>query len=75
MRMTAGVIVTPCEIPEIYVIPTSSQRQTDGRRAGLKIRRGNTRVGSSPTFGTLDLRLIVTCRTACPGNELVTVLR
>ena len=28
----------------------------NGRRAGLKIRWGNTRVGSSPTFGTIDLR-------------------
>ena len=53
MRITAGVIVDPCEIPEIYVKSTSAQRQTDGRRAGLKIRWRNTRVGSSPTFGTL----------------------
>src|SRR4051812_1950557 len=28
----------------------------NGRRAGLKIRWGNTRVGSSPTFGTIELR-------------------
>ena len=45
------------------------------RRAGLKIRWGNTRVGSSPTFGTNDLRLIATCQTACPGSKLVTALR
>jgi hypothetical protein len=45
------------------------------RRAGLKIRSGNTRVGSSPTFGTNDLRLIATCQTACPGSKLVTALR
>src|SRR3954449_7439423 len=35
----------------------------NGRRAGLKIRWGNTRVGSSPTFGTIDLRHLVACGT------------
>jgi hypothetical protein len=29
-----------------------------GRRAGLKIRWGNSRVGSSPTFGTINVRRI-----------------
>jgi hypothetical protein len=38
MRATAGVIVDACKIPEIYVNPVSAQYQTDGRRAGLKIR-------------------------------------
>ena len=52
MRTTAGVIVNLCKIPEIYVNPISAQRQTDGRRAGLKIRSSQEGVGSSPTFGT-----------------------
>ena len=52
MRTTAGVIVNPCKIPEIYVNPISAQYQTDGRRAGLKIRSSQEGVGSSPTFGT-----------------------
>ena len=34
----------------------SRPKWRNGRRAGLKIRWGNTRVGSSPTFGTKDLR-------------------
>ena len=50
MRTSAGVIVNPCKIPENYVIPVSAQRQTDGRRAGLKIRSSQEGVGSSPTF-------------------------
>jgi hypothetical protein len=50
MRTTAGVIVNPSKIPENYVKPISAQRQTDGRRAGLKIRWGNTRVSSSATL-------------------------
>ena len=56
MRKTAGVIVNPRKIPEIYVNPTSAQCQADGRRAGLKIRSSQEGVGSSPTFGTIDLR-------------------
>jgi hypothetical protein len=38
--------------PEINAISTSAQHQTDGRRAGLKIRSSQEGVGSSPTFGT-----------------------
>ena len=75
MRTTAGVIVSPCKTPEIYVNSTSAQRQTDGRRAGLKIRSSQEGVGSSPTFGAIDLCLIATPRTACHGNKLVTALR
>ena len=52
MRSTAGAIVNPCKIPENYVNPISAQHQTDGRRAGLKIRSSQEGVGSSPTFGT-----------------------
>ncbi len=75
MRRTAVVNVNPREIPEIYVNSTSAQHQTDGRRAGLKIRWGNTRVGSSPTFGTKDLRQIGTLRYYEPGNNLATGMR
>src|SRR6478735_4003530 len=39
----------------------------NGRRAGLKIRWGNTRVGSSPTFGIKDLRRIQAFRPGTPG--------
>jgi hypothetical protein len=53
MRLTAGVIVSPCKIPENYVKSISAQRQTDGRRAGLKIRSSQEGVGSSHTFGNL----------------------
>ena len=52
MRTTAGTSVNPRKIPENYVIPISVQRETDGRRAGLKIRSWQEGVGSSPTFGT-----------------------
>ena len=52
MRTSAGVIVDPCKIPENYANSISAQRQTDGRRAGLKIRSSQEGVGSSPTFGT-----------------------
>ena len=38
MRPTAVALVNLCKFPENYVIPISAQRQTDGRRAGLKIR-------------------------------------
>jgi hypothetical protein len=43
---------------QLTAIPTRYQYHACGRRAGLKIRWGNTRVGSSPTFGTRDLRRI-----------------
>jgi hypothetical protein len=52
MRTLAGAIVNPCKIPENYAKSISAQRQTDGRRAGLKIRSSQEGVGSSPTFGT-----------------------
>jgi hypothetical protein len=52
MRTLAGAIVNPCKIPENYAKSISAQRQTDGRRAGLKIRSPQEGVGSSPTFGT-----------------------
>ncbi len=45
MRSTAGVLINPLQIPEIYVNPISAQYQTDGRRAGLKIRRLTSSVG------------------------------
>ena len=49
-------IVNLGKIPEINVNPTSAQCQTDGRRAGLKIRSSQEGVGSSPTFGNSDSR-------------------
>ena len=60
MRTKTGAIVDPCNFPEIYVNPTSAQRQTDGRRAGLKIRWvgvGNSQLDSD---GYIEIvRLIV----------------
>jgi hypothetical protein len=38
MRTKTGAIVDPCCFPEIYVNSISAQRQSDGRRAGLRIR-------------------------------------
>ena len=61
--------------PEINVKSTSAQRQADGRRAGLKIRSSQEGAGSSPTFGTLDLRGIARCRTACTGTKLAIASR
>ncbi len=52
MRTTAGAIVNPRKNPEIYVNSVSAQYQTNGRRAGLKIRSSQGDVGSSPTFGS-----------------------
>ena len=53
---------------------TCFQYHEYGRRTGLKIRSWQQGVGSSPTFGTIDLSLVATGRAARPGNELVTVL-
>jgi hypothetical protein len=75
MRTTAGAMVKPCKIPENYVKSMSAQRQTDGRRAGLKIRSSQEGVGSSPTFGSIYLGQIATCRFAPSGNKLGTALR
>jgi hypothetical protein len=58
MLTSAGVIVNPCKIPENDVNSMSAQCQTDGRRAGLKIRSSQEGVGSSPTFGATGLRQI-----------------
>ncbi len=63
MRMTAGVTVNPCKIPENYVNPISRQRQTNGSRAGLKIRSAQEGVGSSLTFGTEIDYFVSTTRT------------
>ena len=54
---------------------TCFQCDGDGRRAGLKIRSSQEGVGSSPTFGTIYLRQIATCRFAPSGNKLGTALR
>jgi hypothetical protein len=52
MRITAAVIVNLCKTPEINANPASAQRQSDGRRTGLKIRSPEKGVGSSPNSGT-----------------------
>jgi hypothetical protein len=75
MRKHQGGDVRALDSQTLSTTATCFQCDGDGRRAGLKIRWCKARVGSSPTFGTIDLRLIATYRTACPGNELVTALR
>ena len=52
MQTAHGGIVTGFQATALSVAPTCSQYHGNGRRTGLKIRWGNTRVGSSPTFGT-----------------------
>jgi hypothetical protein len=42
----------------LRITATCFQCHGYGRRPGLKIRWGNTRVGSSPTIGTTGLRRI-----------------
>jgi hypothetical protein len=59
----------------LSITATCFQCHGYGRRAGLKIRWGNTRVGSSPTFGTIDLQRSPTWQHARRGNKLVTALR
>jgi hypothetical protein len=46
-----------------------------GRRTGLKIRSSQKGVGSSPTFGSIDLRRICRYDFPCRGNNLATGLR
>jgi hypothetical protein len=70
-----GNIVTALKPRTLSITATCFQYHVYGRGPGLKIRSSQEGVGSSPTFGTLDLRPIATCRTACPGNKLVTALR
>ena len=57
---------------------TCFQCDGDGRRAGLKIRSSQEGVGSSPTFGTIYLRQIATCRFALQweqiGNSVAVIL-
>jgi len=61
--------------PTLSTTATCFQYHEYGRRTGLKIRSLQEGVGSSPTFGTIDSRLIATYRSACRGNRLVTALR
>jgi hypothetical protein len=53
---------------------TCFQCDGDGRRAGLKIRSSQAGVGSSPTFGTLDLRRCRPYHSLGRGNNLATGL-
>ena len=59
----------------LSITATCFQCHGYGRRAGLKIRSSQEGVGSSPTFGSIYLRQIATCRFAPRGNELGTALR
>jgi hypothetical protein len=50
MYVREGSIVTASQSKPLGITATCFQYHEYGRRAGLKIRWGNTRVGSSPTF-------------------------
>ncbi len=67
--------ITACHTSNLTVSPTCFQRDVDGRRTGLKIRSSQEGVGSSPTFGTKDLRQIGTPRCDELGNNLAIGLR
>ena len=56
-------IVTGLKTKTLSIAATCFQYHEYGRRAGLKIRWGNTRVGSSPTFGTEFVYTLSTTRT------------
>ena len=47
--------LTAIRVQDILIVDPQPKWR-NGRRAGLKIRWGNTRVGSSPTFGISDSR-------------------
>src|SRR5271166_3430423 len=70
MRKHQGGDVRALDLQTLSTTATCFQCDGDGRRAGLKIRWGNTRVGSSPTFGTIYLGRIATCRFAPRGNKV-----
>ena len=69
----------PCGVDSLRLVGHSGRvelpKWRNGRRAGLKIRSSQEGVGSSPTFGTIYLRQIATCRFALSGNKLGTALR
>ncbi len=52
MYVREDSIVTTLRSKPLSIIATCFQYHEYGRSTGLKIRWGNTRVGSSPTFGT-----------------------
>ena len=54
-RVLAGLTCVRANVHSTRLRDTAPKWR-NGRRAGLKIRWGNTRVGSSPTFGTRNLR-------------------
>ena len=68
MRLAPGTVIVFGKIAEIYPNPISAQRQAGGRRAGLKIRWGNTRVGSRTTFG---IRAALSERLATPDRQAI----
>jgi len=75
MYVAQGGIVTVLKTRTLSVTATCFQYHGSGRRPGLKIRSSQEGVGSSPTFGSIYLGQIATCRFAPSGNKLGTALR
>ncbi len=65
--------VTVCQASNLTVSPTCFQRHAYGSNAGLKIRWGNTRVGSSPTFGNSPLTIYMLSRRQNPLDQAAIV--
>ena len=63
MCLDQGGIVTALKPKPLSVTPTCFQYHVYGRSPGLKTRWGNTRVGSSPTFGIEFVYSFSTTRT------------
>jgi hypothetical protein len=73
MYVAQGGIVTALKTRTLSTTATCFQCDGDGRRAGLKMRWGNTCVCSSPTFGTgahIAISVVVTALTWI-GHSLV----
>jgi hypothetical protein len=64
--------LTVCHTSNLTASPTCFQRHAGGRRAGLKIQWGNSRSGSSPTFGIRYVLRLATCRNSRRGDEPAT---
>ena len=60
MYVRQGSIVTALQSKPLSITATCFQYHEYGRRTGLKIRSSQEGVGSSPTFGTEDLRHVAT---------------
>ena len=72
MYVRWGRIVTALHSKPLSITATCFQYHEYGRRTGLKIRSGNTGVGSSPTFGTIESWQIASALIARPQTSRTT---